>query len=295
MGIQFYKLQDLKNGGFLPNGGRVLDIGSSNLYSADVPGLQKFAQAFSRSIPEDIAIRIAEGSAFGSGVTRNESFVGELLNQLGVDYLAFDIANGYQTRIFDLNNERLPGELRGTFDLVLNFGTTEHVINQLNSLEVIHDATKVGGHIVHELPTVGYVDHGYFCYTPRLFFELASANGYELVRFDCQGSGTGGRKLSGIVNDFRSYFPSLAASRTPDVALPEISSFVIFKKVTDRPFQVSVETSTSVFTTNAHVGSRLEIPEHAIRSMPFSMLTKYWFLRFLNGVRRRALMTQREP
>jgi hypothetical protein len=44
-----------------------------------------------------------------------------------------------------LNHEPTPQKFVGDFDLVVNFGTTEHLLNQYNAFKVIHDATKVGG------------------------------------------------------------------------------------------------------------------------------------------------------
>lgn len=283
MGITLQKLQHLRDTNRIPDNARVLDIGSSNLYSASVDGLLQFARSFGKSLPLDVVERISEGSAYGPNGGINLSFVGDLLERVGLSYLAFDIANGFRTSIFDLNCETLPDDLRGTFDLVLNFGTTEHVINQMNSLQVIHDAVKVGGYIVHELPTVGYVDHGYFCYTPRLFFDLASQNDYELAEFSYQG-GAAGNDVSKIVADYRAHFPALAKAAKFSAAPQNISSFVVLRKMIDRPLRLSMETSTSVFTNNEIVSGAAS----NVYAMPFGMLTSYWLQRLRGGLVRRA-------
>ena len=247
MGITLKKLQYLSKIGVLPAGAHVLDIGSSNLYTADPAQLNELADGFGRRLKPAFVERIAAGSAYdGSGVSRNESFVGELLENLGLRYLALDIANGYGTRIFDLNAEALPDNLRGTFDTVLNFGTTEHVVNQLNSFRVIHDAVKVGGHIVHQLPTTGFIDHGYFCYTPRFFFDLSGHNEYEVVDFGYEGPFPGA-EVFGIVRDYVAYFPVLKelipaeSPRAQDMVLN-----IIVRKTKDLPLRLPMETSTSV-------------------------------------------------
>jgi SAM-dependent methyltransferase len=273
MGIALYKLQMLRRFGVLPNGGNVLDIGSSNLYAATIQELHNLAADFGQKLDGDFIERLSRGSAYGHGITRNESFVGELLERLGLTYLAFDIANGYRTQILDLNSEALPDKLRGTFDTVLNFGTTEHVINQLNAFRVIHDAVKVGGQIVHELPTVGYIDHGYFCYTPRFFFDLAGYNEYEVIDFAYQGP-LPGNDIHAIVRDYQSYFPALTSYLTKEGLLeprkpsawvaisralglkqeptpPNISSFLIVRKTKDLPLRLPMETSTSVVVDGA--------------------------------------------
>jgi SAM-dependent methyltransferase len=288
MGITLSKLQDLRSRGIFPTEGRVLDIGSSNLYSADMAALQTFAGAFHRQLDPLVAERLASGSTYGSGITRNESFVGDLLERVGLGYLALDIANGYKTLIFDLNHETIPEDLAGSFDVVLNFGTTEHVINQLNAMKVIHDATKVGGHIVHELPTVGYVDHGYFCYTPRFFFDLAIQNDYEVIEFNYQGPADGS-DIRSIVRTFAGHFPSLSRSKTFEIKPPNISSWIILRKTENAPFYVSLETTTSVFTSNDSVGDHKALPYQigSIRSMSFNKLTRYWLYRLKNGIKSR--------
>jgi hypothetical protein len=54
--------------------------------------------------------------------------------------------------------------MRDAFDLVINAGTTEHVSNQENAFRVIHDLTKRGGMMNHEVPAGGMIDHGFFSY-----------------------------------------------------------------------------------------------------------------------------------
>jgi hypothetical protein len=249
MGITLEKLQQLRDGGVLSNGCAVLDIGSSNLYSAEVANLQHFARGFGRELSADFAEKLSSGSAYGPRATKNESFVGELLEGVGLGYLAFDIADGYATKIFDLNREAIPKKLRGAFGTVLNFGTTEHVVSQLNCFRVIHDAVKVGGHIVHQLPTVGYIDHGYFCYTPRFFFDLAGYNKYEVIDFSYAGPGDR-TDFSGILKDYVSYFPALTNCSPPEGhGVQDYSINIVLRKTMNAPLRLPMETSTSVVRT----------------------------------------------
>jgi hypothetical protein len=55
----------------------------------------------------------------------------------------------------DLNRDQVPYKLKAAFDLVVNAGTTEHVVTQDNAFRVIHDLTKAGGVMLHELPGGG--------------------------------------------------------------------------------------------------------------------------------------------
>ncbi|MDA0226402.1 MAG: hypothetical protein O2975_09865, partial [Proteobacteria bacterium] len=91
---------------------------------------------------------------------------------------------------------------------MLNFGTTQHILNQYNSFKVIHDATRLGGFIHHSLPGVGYSDHGYITYTARCFFDIAGYNEYEVVDFWMDGPGGANDMLRGV-RSYSGYFPAL--------------------------------------------------------------------------------------
>ena len=255
MGISLQALERLHALGLLSPGASVLDIGSSNLYSATSGGLRQFLSqygAIGADPNPDFIERLARGSKYGPDGVANESFVGELLERAGLTYLSFDIANGYKTQIFDFNRGVLEERLRGTFDTVINFGTTEHVLNQLNAFRVIHDAAKPGGYMAHNVPCVGYVDHGFFAYTPRVFFDIAGYNDYELVCFEYQGPNRG-KELYSIVRDYRPYFPRLSATlesaantELATFQAPDISILVIFRKKKADDFCTPMELSTSV-------------------------------------------------
>ena len=79
----------------------------------------------------------------------------------------------------DLNNDRVPEKLLGAFDLVINAGTTEHLANQENAFRVIHDLTRRGGLMYHEVPGGSCTDHGFVAYQPKFFHRLMQQNDYQ--------------------------------------------------------------------------------------------------------------------
>lgn len=99
-------------------------------------------------------------------------------------YRCLDVCDGPGIIRADLNEYRVPAEWRGRFDLVTNFGTTEHVLDQVNSFRVMHDFAKVGARFIHHVPFAGYFNHGLFTYTPAFFVFLAHANNYEIEQLD---------------------------------------------------------------------------------------------------------------
>jgi len=261
MGIAFSYIQKMNELGLFRKGGvNILDIGSSNLYSATADDIKGFLCKYGPSAPANID-DLAERLSYGSGYDpvkggRNEAFVGELFEAAGMHYESFDIAAGYRTTVIDLNHAVLPPELQRKFNLVLNFGTTEHILNQLNCFKVIHDATKVGGYIYHSLPAVGYVDHGYITYTGRCFFDVAGYNDYELVA--CWFDGPhGGNSIFDSLRSYSGSFPALKKALEQfdstdhgrilrDLKIPDIGINVVYRKVRDTPFWGALESSTSV-------------------------------------------------
>lgn len=259
MGITFAVIEQMQEKGLLKAGCSVLDIGSSNLYSADEAQIIRFLDRYAPGLTgrDDFARRMATGSGYDpvkGGA--NGSFVGELFESAGMPYQSIDIADGYNTLILDLNRAVLPPDLRAKFDLVLNFGTTEHILNQFNCFEVMHDAIRIGGHIFHSLPAVGYVDHGYVTYTGRCFFDIAGYNEYEIVDFWFEGP-AGSNNLYESLRSYRSYFPALdralgeigkttRATELDKLGVPDVSINVIYRKVKDKPFWGALEASTSV-------------------------------------------------
>ena len=244
-------MEKLKDRGVFPRSGlSVLDIGSSNLYSANKEGVISYVRSYSASDAgselEAFAERLSEGSAYHpihGGV--NKAFAGELIERCGMRYLSFDIARGYKTEIFDLNREKLPDRYRGSFDVVLNVGTTEHVLNQYNSFTVIHEAARPGGYIVHQLPIAGHTDHGLYVYTTRMFFELADCNRYEIIDAWYDFGGEDDLYLS--AQAFASRYPALSQmSKGGKFVIPNVGITIIYRKTHRAPFAGALEMSTSV-------------------------------------------------
>lgn len=73
-------------------------------------------------------------------------------------------------------------DLFGTFDLLFNGGTLEHVENQREAWRNCHYFLKEGGIAIHVCPLKdGWSGHSYFLYTENFFEELIKANKYEVT------------------------------------------------------------------------------------------------------------------
>lgn len=169
-------LIELKRGGALDNVRNVVEIGDQQLADSLItaPELAEAYRLFGCAKPpafdtvgvENFTDRAPSARAFWQA--------------LGLDHASIDIDGG--TVPLDLNCDQVPAKLRGGFDLLINAGTTEHVANQGNAFGIIHDLVRPGGVMYHELPAVGYIDHGLVSYQPKFFTRLAFQNDYEILR-----------------------------------------------------------------------------------------------------------------
>jgi hypothetical protein len=69
------------------------------------------------------------------------------------------------------------------FDVVTNFGTTEHVFNIGEALRTVHELTRPSGVSLHAIPSFAFINHGFYNVHPNAMVEMARANGYDLLDF----------------------------------------------------------------------------------------------------------------
>jgi hypothetical protein len=70
----------------------------------------------------------------------------------------------------------------GSYDAVLDFGCLEHVFDFPVAWRNCTALCRVGGHIFHSLPANNLAGHGFYQFSPELFFNLYRAkNGFELI------------------------------------------------------------------------------------------------------------------
>lgn len=88
-------------------------------------------------------------------------------------------ANGNASIFADLNHplEVWPGE----FDIVTDFGTSEHTFNFAQVWTTIHALCKPGGIIAFDKPHQGMPDHGFFNVHLTLLLDIAGANDYDVL------------------------------------------------------------------------------------------------------------------
>jgi SAM-dependent methyltransferase len=208
-------LIDLGKRGILK--GSVLDIGAGQV-STDVTeaDIEAFNQHFGSKV-----------------VAKPGTFVSELFAGAGLDYKAIDIIPSDKHIVLDLNTAEMPADLKGTFDVVFNIGTTEHLCNQGNAFKAIHDALKVDGYCFCALPGLGLFNHGMVTYSLKFFIYLIRANDYELIHWNLPPP---------------SYYQDLSSFGPTGVHYPCSNLMVEFRKKKDQPFRYPSDTDHALAT-----------------------------------------------
>ena len=106
----------------------------------------------------------------------------EYFESLGVHHVSIDLNKKNGSIPLDLNKPISIGQ----FDVVTNLGTTEHVENNKQCFENIHNLCKVGGIMIHLVPHKGS-GHGIRQYTLKWFKNLIKKYNYEVLHLERNG------------------------------------------------------------------------------------------------------------
>lgn len=140
----------------------------------------------------------------------------------------FDDLNGAVKPLkWDLNTVQCPPEHLNQYDLVTNYGTTEHCMNQSNSFKLMHDLAQTGAFLINLLP-VNNQFHGLFNYNPAFYTALATANRYKMLGLYA-------------VDDFRYDKPNTLEPFHGSLKPSNVYMFAIYRKVINSDFVIPSE------------------------------------------------------
>jgi len=89
---------------------------------------------------------------------------------------SMDVSEYEQATIICNLNEEIPQNLRDKFDVIYDGGSTEHMFNVPKALENYNKMLKIGGLMMHALPSTGNMDHGFYMFSPTFFYDYYSQN-----------------------------------------------------------------------------------------------------------------------
>ncbi len=132
------------------------------------------------------------------------------------------------TIVHDLNLP-IAESLKGRFDTVCDAGTIEHVINFPVVVRNCAELVKTGGHFILGTPANNCFGHGFYQFSPELWFRLLSPeHGFEMRRMVAVESGPRARWFE--VAD-----PAIVKDRVVMTNRHPVMLMILARKVADKP------------------------------------------------------------
>jgi len=221
----------------------VCDLGVQQLYAAQGAVFAETARTFVQLCGEpDVSLNDCQSSP-------------DMWRRLKREIVSLDlVGSDYSLVRFDLNRDRVPTNLKNHFDFVTNTGTSEHILNQANCFEAIHDLTRIGGIMAHAVPFAGYENHGFFKYSMKFFTQIAKYNDYDCLDAWASVDENDIQPKPGVAGFFMDQVGMFRNARSGDqhpidfyrLKLDEYRSldaciYVALRKTRDRAFQVPVD------------------------------------------------------
>jgi hypothetical protein len=117
-----------------------------------------------------------------TAATMSQQYSEPIFRQLGAQKLESIDHSGYEgaSIVHDMN-EPIPDNLKRVFSCVVDCGTIEHVFNFPQAVKNSMEMVAVGGHYICITAANNFMGHGFYQFSPELFYRvLSSANGYTV-------------------------------------------------------------------------------------------------------------------
>lgn len=164
-----------------PFEGSLLELGKQDIYFTQ-EHLEKFGKVHGVQLKNLDKIKISKNEDFKEKKCIDDV---SFFSALGFNSIESTDNSDHESAdiILDLNKP-IPKELYGKYDTIIDGGTLEHIYNVPNVLKNIHDMLKVGGRIIHIVPSASFyfIDHGFYMFSPTLFNDYYVSNKYTIEK-----------------------------------------------------------------------------------------------------------------
>lgn len=222
--------------------GSTITIGRQT-WNADERIVRAAATGFSAVDSERLA-ELRRGSADG--------YTEQLFEFLGArDVEAIDVADYEGAAILHDMNEPIGADLHGRASCVLDGGALEHVFNFPRAIENCMQLVRPGGHLLAIVPANNQVGHGFYQFSPELYFRVLSpANGFTVRHLFINEVGFRRRWMR--VTD-----PAIVGDRVTASTLGEASIYLIAERTGDaRIVERPQQSDYAVMWTEGRGGAR---------------------------------------
>ena len=167
------------------------------------------------------------------------------------NYFSIDINGANESFQFDLNqNISQAYNFNERYELVINNGTGEHVFNQYSLYENIHNLTNKNGIMLHIMPFINWVNHGFYNFNPILYADLAAANNYHILDISLANNNGAEIKFTEQENSkimfeqvkpkYTSYFKNFLSEAKSKLS-ENIMIVIILKKTINEDFKIPLQ------------------------------------------------------
>lgn len=167
-----------------PFTGPILTLGRQNVHATydQVCALLRSEGVTPQELPPQQS-RITNIATWKRGIkacsTSDVAFFWSLAN---LEVFALDVSDWEGADyIWDIN-QPIPAALERRFGLIVDGGMLEHVFDVKEAFRNVSRMLMPGGRVIHMSPGSNYVEHGFYQFSPTLFYDYYRANGFEDLR-----------------------------------------------------------------------------------------------------------------
>lgn len=96
---------------------------------------------------------------------------------------SLDVSDYEGATILQDMNKPIPENLKNKFSVVFDGGSLEHIFNIPVALKNCMDLLKTGGHFIGITPTNNFVGHGFYQFSPELFYSVfCEKYGFKMLK-----------------------------------------------------------------------------------------------------------------
>jgi hypothetical protein len=175
-----------------------------------------------------------------------------LFTRLGAETVeSIDVSSFEGATIIHDLNERIPASLESRFSAVVDAGTLEHVFDFPTAIENCMRMVEPGGHLIAVSPVNNEAGHGFYQFSPELFFRvMAPANGFVVDEMLMLEPGRRGAQWYRVAD------PAVAGQRAQFRSRTATYMFVRARRISEVPDRLVTPQQSDYETAWEHGGYR---------------------------------------
>jgi len=132
-------------------------------------------------LPKDFDTKNKIPTWFGTKNDLNTN-VQTIFKLLGANKVSICDISSYENPDFLIDlNDPIDEKLKNKFDVIFDCGTLEHIFNFPTAMWNLVSMLKTDGVLYLALPSSNAIDHGFYSYSPGLFYDYFNENGFTVL------------------------------------------------------------------------------------------------------------------